>query len=93
MMGTTNSTSQRTNWDAILQVSEMKRVSIDFALGVMSGENYKEMGTVLGVGSHTRNLVRNRGVTKAREITRKALKRRRLLNERNLANSLVYAQL
>ena len=92
-MGTTNSTSKKTDWDAILATPEMKKASINFALGVMSGENYKEVGTFLGVGPHTRNLVRNRGVTKAREITRKALKRRRLLNERNLANSLVYAQL
>ena len=92
-MGTTNSTSQRTNWDAILQVSEMRKASIDFALGTLSGETYKEMGTILGVGSPTRNLFRNRRICKVRQAARKALKRRAILTEKNLVNPLMYAQL
>ena len=93
MMNATNSTSRKTDWNAILQVTPMKRASIDFALGTLSGETYKEMGTILGLGSYTRNLVRNHGVGKARQIVRKALKRRSILTEHNLVNPLVYAQL
>ena len=91
MMGTTNSTSKKTDWDAILATQEMKKASINFALGILSGATYKDLGVICGCGSHTRNLVRPRGATKARELVRKALRRRNMLNKFNLVDPLVYA--
>ena len=85
--------TKKTNWNAILSKPHMSKAAINFALGVMSGEGFKEIGSFTGCGGSIRNLVRNNGAVKAREITRRALKRRRLLNERNLTNPLVYAQL
>ena len=92
-MGTKNSTSKKTDWDTILATPEMKKASINFALGVMSGESYKNLGVVCGCGPHTRNLVRPRGANKSRELVRKALRRRNILNKFNLVDPLVYAQL
>lgn len=89
----TKTTDKTTNWNAILNKPNMARYSIDFALGLMSSEAYKELGSFFGCGGHTRNLVRYHGSHKAREIARKALKRRNLLDKHNLINPLVYGQL
>jgi hypothetical protein len=74
-----------TTWDSILESRDMQNCAVLFSLGVLSGDNFHQAGTLSGVGGQVRSLVRN-GVTRARQLSRKALKRRGILSTYNLPN-------
>ena len=84
---------KRVDWNAVLKNRHMQKASIDFALGLLSRDDFYSYAVFCNVGGQVRKLIRNNGAVKARELTRKALKRRRVLNRHNLTNPLVYAQL
>ena len=68
-----------TNWNLILGCLAMEEITIDFATGNISGEEFKNLATQLEVGGPVRKLVKNYGVSYAKNSSRKALRRRSLL--------------
>jgi hypothetical protein len=82
-----------TNWNAILESPHMKKILISFSLGMISRDDFYNWAVFSGCGPHVRRLLRNKGVAHAREIARKMLKRRGLINNQNLVKPTIYAQL
>lgn len=73
-----------TNWTAILQSRAMENLTRRFALGFLSAQNWYNEAIDSDLGKHVRPVVKTRSVTNARNIARKALKRRRIINSFNL---------
>ena len=90
MMG---ATVKKTNWEEFLSNPGMPRASVEFGLGILSRDNFYTEAIQAQCGPYVRNLIRTNGATKSRQIVRKMLRRRNLLNKFNLVNPQVYAQL
>ena len=65
------------NWNTIVSRMDANDVR-DFAKGLLSGRQFYETALCQfnGVSAEVRNLLRNRGVDEARQLARKALRRR-----------------
>jgi len=65
------------NWETIINEMGSSQVR-SFAMGNMSGRSFYEAAICQfnGVSPEVRNLLRTRGVDEARQLARKALKRR-----------------
>lgn len=64
------------NWSKIAQSNGSVISLLQFANGQLSGRQFYELHKNTETGGEVRNLLRTRGVNKARELARKAAKRR-----------------
>lgn len=64
------------NWSSIAQSNGGVVSLLQFASGQLSGRQFYELHKNTKTGGEVRNLLRERGVAKARELARKAVKRR-----------------
>lgn len=86
-------TVKTTNWNEVLNKPGMPRATVNFGLGIISSDNFYTEAIHAECGKHVRNLIRTNGATKSREIVRKMLRRRNLLNRFNLVDPKYYSQL
>jgi hypothetical protein len=65
-----------TNWTSLLSVKHDKKLLMAFANGQVSGESYYDSYKHTDKGGQVRSLLRQNGVSNARKLARKALRRR-----------------
>ena len=73
-----------TKWNEILNSKSMARATTQFALGLLSANDWYYTAVGCEVGPQTRQVVKSRRAVNARSIARKALKRRGMLSGFNL---------
>lgn len=74
---------KKKNWDSVFDVKSNVNTFIDFALGKSNFRDLEE-SVCDYVDRHFVRSLRNGGTVRARQLTRKALKRRGILNKYNL---------
>lgn len=86
---------KRVDWDELLNDDEMVYYCTLFSLGLSSGRNFERLCNLDGKCSSgvIRQLIRKRGIAKAREVVRKALKRRNVLNKYNIVAMPINSQM
>lgn len=62
-------------WNDVIEITGIQPI-VEFASNKLSGKKFEKMVRFTDISGSVRNLIRENGVNKARNIARKALRRR-----------------